>query len=41
MLNLITMENHSCGVKTRQQMADEYDLCQKTFNHYLKLTEYV
>ena len=25
------MENHSGGVKTKQQMADEYGVCRKTF----------
>jgi len=29
------MENHSCGVKTKQQMADEYGVCRKTFNRLL------
>jgi hypothetical protein len=29
------MENHSCGVKTKQQMADEYGVCRKTFNKLL------
>jgi len=25
------MENHNGGVKTKQQMADEYGVCRKTF----------
>jgi hypothetical protein len=25
------MDNHYCGVKTKQQMADEYGVCRKTF----------
>jgi predicted DNA-binding protein (UPF0251 family) len=25
------MENHNGGVKTRQQLADEYGVCRKTF----------
>ena len=25
------MNNHCCGVKTKQQMADEYGVCRKTF----------
>jgi hypothetical protein len=29
------MEIHSCGVKTKQQMADEYGVCRKTFNKLL------
>jgi hypothetical protein len=29
------MENHSGGVKTKQQMADEYGVCRKTFNKLL------
>lgn len=29
------MENHVCGVKTKQQMADEYGVCRKTFNKLL------
>ena len=34
-LNIITMENHYGGVKTKQQMADEYGVCRKTFNKRL------
>jgi hypothetical protein len=30
------MENHNCGVKTKQQMADEYGVCRKTFNRLLQ-----
>jgi hypothetical protein len=30
------MENHYGGVKTRQQMADEYGVCRKTFNKLLR-----
>lgn len=33
--NFIAMENHYCGVKTKQQMADEYGICRKTFNKLL------
>jgi hypothetical protein len=29
------MENQSGGVKTKQQMADEYGVCRKTFNKLL------
>jgi hypothetical protein len=29
------METHSSGVKTKQQMADEYGVCRKTFNRLL------
>jgi hypothetical protein len=29
------MENQSGGVKTKQQMADEYGVCRKTFNRLL------
>jgi hypothetical protein len=29
------MENHNGGVKTKQQMADEYGVCTKTFNKRL------
>ncbi len=29
------MENHYGGVKTKQQMADEYGVCRKTFNKLL------
>jgi hypothetical protein len=29
------MENHNGGVKTKQQMADEYGVCRKTFNKLL------
>jgi hypothetical protein len=29
------MNNHNCGVKTKQQMADEYGVCRKTFNKLL------
>jgi len=29
------MENHYGGVKTKQQMADEYGVCRKTFNKRL------
>jgi hypothetical protein len=29
------MENHYGGVKTKQQMADEYRVCRKTFNKML------
>lgn len=30
------MENNYGGVKTRQQMADEYGVCRKTFNKLLR-----
>jgi len=30
------MENHSGGVKTKQQMADEYGVCRKTFSKLLQ-----
>jgi hypothetical protein len=30
------MENHSGGVKTKQQMAAEYGVCRKTFNKLLR-----
>lgn len=30
------MENHYGGVKTKQQMADEYGVCRKTFNKLLQ-----
>lgn len=30
------MENHTGGVKTKQQMADEYGVCRKTFNKFLQ-----
>lgn len=30
------MENHNGGVKTKQQMADEYGVCRKTFNKLLQ-----
>jgi hypothetical protein len=30
------MENHYGGVKTKQQMADEYGVCRKTFNKLLR-----
>lgn len=30
------MENHYGGVKTKQQMADEYGVCRKTFNKLLE-----
>jgi len=30
------MENHFGGVKTKQQMADEYGVCRKTFNRLLQ-----
>jgi hypothetical protein len=30
------MENHNGGVKTKQQMADEYGVCRKTFNRLLR-----
>jgi hypothetical protein len=30
------MENHCGGVKTKQQMADEYGVCRKTFNRLLR-----
>jgi hypothetical protein len=29
------MENYNGGVKTKQQMADEYGVCRKTFNKLL------
>jgi hypothetical protein len=29
------MENHYGGVKTKQQMAEEYGVCRKTFNKLL------
>jgi hypothetical protein len=29
------MEYHNGGVKTKQQMADEYGVCRKTFNKLL------
>jgi len=29
------MANHDGGVNTRQQMADEYGVCRKTFNRLL------
>lgn len=29
------MNNHYGGVKTKQQMADEYGICRKTFNKLL------
>jgi hypothetical protein len=29
------MENHNGAVKTKQQMADEYGVCRKTFNRLL------
>lgn len=29
------MINHNGGVKTKQQMADEYGICRKTFNKLL------
>jgi hypothetical protein len=29
------MENRAGGVKTKQQMADEYGVCRKTFNKLL------
>jgi hypothetical protein len=29
------MNNHYCGVKTKQQMADEYGVCRKTFARLL------
>lgn len=29
------MLNHDGGVKTKQQMADEYGVCRKTFNKLL------
>ena len=29
------MINHYDGVKTKQQMADEYGVCRKTFNKWL------
>lgn len=35
-LKCITMENHNGVVKTRQQMADEYGICRKTFNKLLQ-----
>jgi hypothetical protein len=31
----ITMSNQYCGVKTKQQMADEYGVCRKTFARLL------
>lgn len=30
------MLNHNGGVKTKQQMAEEYGVCRKTFNRLLK-----
>jgi hypothetical protein len=30
------MENHNGGVKTKQQLADEYGVCRKTFNKLLQ-----
>ena len=30
------MGNHSGGVKTKQQMADEYGVCRKTFTKLLQ-----
>jgi hypothetical protein len=30
------MENHYGGVKTKQQMANEYGVCRKTFNKLLQ-----
>lgn len=30
------MLNHNGGVKTKQQMAEEYGVCRKTFNKLLK-----
>jgi hypothetical protein len=30
------MENHNGGVKTRQQLADEYGVCRKTFLRLLR-----
>jgi len=30
------MENHNGCVKTKQQMADEYGVCRKTFNKLLR-----
>jgi hypothetical protein len=30
------MEIHNVGVKTKQQMADEYGVCRKTFNRLLQ-----
>jgi hypothetical protein len=30
------MEIHNGGVKTKQQMADEYGVCRKTFNKLLR-----
>jgi hypothetical protein len=30
------MENHNGGVKTRQQLADEYGVCRKTFIRLLR-----
>ncbi len=30
-----TMENHNVVVKTKQQMADEYGVCRKTFTKLL------
>ena len=30
------MENNNGGVKTKQQMADEYGVCRKTFNKLLE-----
>lgn len=30
------MESHNGVVKTRQQMADEYGICRKTFNKLLQ-----
>ena len=34
-LKFITLENHRGGVKTRQQMANEYNVCRKTFSRLL------
>lgn len=34
--NFITMENHNGGVKTRQQLADEYGVCRKTLIKLLR-----
>lgn len=30
------MNDHYCGVKTKQQMADEYGICRKTFSKLLQ-----
>jgi hypothetical protein len=30
------MEIHNGGAKTKQQMADEYGVCRKTFNKFLR-----